>query len=245
MDIFNKKIVLVTGASRGIGRAIAETFASHGAVVVGTATSVAGVKDIDMYLNYSGRGIQLNVIEQYSIDLCLKKVYAEFGDIDILINNAGIVRDNILLRMKEEEWQSVIDVNLTAVYRMSKATLKSMIKKRFGRIINISSVVSVTGNVGQVNYAAAKSGLIGFTKSLAKEVATRGITVNLVAPGFICTDMVNNLTDKHKKDILSKIPMNRFGKLQDVVYAVMFFAADASQYITGQTIHVNGGMYMT
>lgn len=244
MTFFDKKVVLVTGASRGIGRAIAEMFASHGSIVIGTATSAVGIKDIDTYLNGYGKGMQLNVVEQCSIDVFLKQVFKEFKCVDILINNAGIVRDNILLHMTDEEWQSVINVNLTAVYRMSKAIIRLMIKKHFGRIINISSVVGATGNIGQVNYAAAKSGLIGFTKSLAREVASRGITVNSVTPGFICTDMVRNLTDKQKEEILSKIPMNCFGDPQDVAYAVMFFAADTSKYITGQTIHVNGGMYM-
>lgn len=244
MIFFDKKIVLITGANRGIGRAIAAMFASLGAIVVGTATSVAGVKDIDIHLNGAGQGMQLNVIEQSGIDIFLKKVHEKFGDVDILVNNAGIVKDNILLYMKEEEWQSVININLTAVYRMSKSVIKSMIRKHCGRIINIGSVVGATGNIGQTNYAAAKSGLIGFTKSLAREVASRGITVNAVAPGFINTDMVNNFTDKQKKDILSKIPMNRFGDVKDVAYAVIFFAADTARYITGQTIHVNGGMYM-
>lgn len=244
MIFFDKKIVLITGANRGIGRAIAEMFASLGAIVIGTATSVAGVKDIDIYLNGSGQGMQLNVIEQSGIDIFLKKVHEKFGNIDILVNNAGIVRDNILLYMKEEEWQSVININLTAVYRMSKSVIKSMIRKHCGRIVNIGSVVGATGNIGQTNYAAAKSGLIGFTKSLAREVASRGITVNAVAPGFINTDMVSNFTDKQKKDILSKIPMNCFGDPKDVAYAVIFFAADTARYITGQTIHVNGGMYM-
>lgn len=244
MFCFSSKVILITGARRGIGRAVAEMFAMYGGTVIGTATSELGVREIDIYLNNFGKGMQLNVIEQHSIDGFFKKVHQEFGCIDILINNAGIVRDNILLRMKDEEWQSVIDVNLTAVYRMSKAVIKAMIKKHFGRIINIGSIVGVTGNVGQVNYAAAKSGLIGFTKSLAREVASRGITVNAITPGFICTDMVKNLTDKQKRDILSKIPMNCFGDPKDVANAVIFFAADTSQYITGQTIHVNGGMYM-
>lgn len=242
--IFNNKIVLITGARRGIGRAIAEMFIKHGAIVIGTATSESGVKNIDVYLGTSGQGMLLNVMAQDSIDTVMKQIYTKFKRVDVLINNAGIIQDNIMLYMKEEEWKSVIDINLTAVYRMSKAVIRSMIKKRFGRIINISSVVGMTGNIGQVNYAAAKSGLIGFTKSLAREVATRGITVNSVAPGFICTDMISNLSDKQKSDILSKIPMNCFGDPQDVAHAVVFFAADTSRYITGQTIHVNGGMYM-
>lgn len=244
MFFFDNKIVLITGARQGIGRAIAQMFAKHGAIVVGTATSVLGVQDINMYLGTRGIGVQLNVTEQDSIEFALKKIIKKFGNVDILVNNAGIIQDNILLYMKDDAWQSVMDVNLTAAYRMSKAVIKSMMKKCFGRIINISSVVGVTGNIGQTNYAAAKSGLIGFTKSLAREVASRGITVNSVTPGFIRTNMVNNLTDKQKNNILSKIPMNQFGDSQDVAYAVVFFAADAAKYITGQTIHVNGGMYM-
>ncbi|WP_159715384.1 3-oxoacyl-ACP reductase FabG [Blochmannia endosymbiont of Camponotus nipponensis] len=241
---FNKKIVLVTGARRGIGRAIIEMFALYGATVIGTATSALGVKDIDRYVGNQGKGIQLNVSDKHSIDIFLDKMQQEFGNVDILVNNAGIVQDSILLYMKDDEWQSVIDVNLTAVYRMSKVVIKSMIKKHYGRIINIGSVVGVMGNAGQVNYSAAKSGLIGFTKSLAREVASRGVTVNLVTPGFICTDMVKKFTDKQKNHILSQIPIKRFGDPKDVAYAVMFFASNRAEYITGQTIHVNGGMYM-
>lgn len=242
--IFSQKIVLITGASRGIGRVIAEMFVTYGATVIGTATSELGIKVINMYLNNSGKGMLLNVTEQNSINALLNKIREDFGYIDILINNAGLIKDNILLYMKEEEWQSVINVNLTAAYRMSKIVIKSMIKRHFGRIVNISSVVGITGNIGQSNYAAAKSGLIGFTKSLAREVASRGITVNAVSPGFICTDMVNNLTNKQKNSILSQIPMHCFGDPKDVAHAVLFFAADTAKYITGQTIHVNGGMYM-
>lgn len=242
--IFEKKIVLVTGARRGIGRAISEMFAIHGATVIGTATDTYGVQKIDMYLGTNGKGMLLNVIQQHSIDTCLTTIKKEFGNIDILINNAGIIQDNILLHMKDNEWQSVIDVNLTAVYRMSKSVIKPMIKKHYGRIINIGSVISMTGNIGQTNYAASKSGLIGFTKSLAREIASRGITVNVVIPGFIYTDMTKALTDIQKNDILSKIPMNRFGNPIDVAHAVIFLASDDSQYITGQSIHVNGGMYM-
>lgn len=173
-----------------------------------------------------------------------KRIYHEFNSIDILVNNAGITRDNVLLYMKNDEWQSVIDVNLTAAFRMSKSVVKLMIKKHYGRIINIGSVVSMTGNFGQVNYASSKSGLIGFTRSLARELASRGITVNLVTPGFIYTDMTKKLTDNQKNNILSNIPMNRFGEPKDIAHAVIFFASDNSQYITGQTIHINGGMYM-
>ncbi|URJ27609.1 3-oxoacyl-ACP reductase FabG [Candidatus Blochmanniella camponoti] len=241
---FNGKIVLVTGARRGIGRAILEMFTMYGATVIGTATSELGVRDINRYLRNQGKGMQLNVTDKCSIDLFFEKMRQEFDSVDILVNNAGIVQDNILLYMKDDTWQSVIDVNLTAVYRMSKAVIKSMIKKHYGRIINIGSVVGVMGNAGQTNYSAAKSGLIGFTKSLAREVASRGITVNLVTPGFICTDMVKKLTDKQKNDILLQIPVNRFGDPKDVAYAVIFFASDHSNYITGQTMHINGGMYM-
>lgn len=241
---FEKKIVLVTGARRGIGRAISEMFSMCGATVIGTATDTCGVQKINVYLGNSGKGKLLDVIQQHSIDVCLKTIQEEFGNIDILINNAGIIHDNILLNMKDDEWQSVIDVNLTAAFRMSKAVIKPMIKNRYGRIINIGSVIGMIGNVGQTNYAAAKSGLMGFTKSLAREVASRGITVNLVIPGFIYTDMTKKLTDTQKNDILSKIPINRFGTPKDVAHAVIFFSSEDSQYITGQTIHVNGGMYM-
>lgn len=241
---FEKKIVLVTGARKGIGRAIAEMFSEHQAIVIGTATDINGVKKINEYLGNNGIGILLNVKEQNSIKVCLKTIQKEFGDIDILINNAGIIQDNILLYMQDSEWQSVIDVNLTGVFRMSKSVIKPMIKKHYGRIINIGSVIGVTGNIGQSNYAAAKAGLIGFTKALAREVASRNITVNVVIPGFICTDMTKRLTNIQKSNILSKIPMNRFGNPQDVAYAVMFFSSENSQYITGQAIHVNGGMYM-
>ncbi|ADV33800.1 3-oxoacyl-(acyl-carrier-protein) reductase [Candidatus Blochmanniella vafra str. BVAF] len=242
--IFIKKNILVTGARKGIGRIISELFVSYGATVIGTATDEGGVKNINMYLGSKGKGVCLDVTKQYSINFCLQEIHKEFGHIDILVNNAGITQDNILVYMKDDEWKSVIDVNLNAVYRMSKAVIKPMIKNHYGRIINISSVVSMIGNVGQVNYAAAKSGLIGFTKSLAKEVASWGITVNVVTPGFIDTDMTKNLTDKQKENILSKIPIRRFGNPKDVANAVVFFASDDSSYITGQTIHVNGGMYM-
>lgn len=241
---FKGKKVLVTGARRGIGRAISEIFAIYGATVIGTATNKYGVQQIDAYLGNRGQGILLNVIYQDSINVCLKQIQEKFGYIDILINNAGIVQDNILVHMKDHEWQSVIDVNLTAAFRMSKIVIKSMIKKHYGRIINIGSVVSMTGNIGQTNYTAAKSGLIGFTKSLAREVASRAITVNLIMPGFIYTDMTKKLTDTQKKNILSKIPMNRFGNTKDIAHAVIFLASEDSNYITGQTIHVNGGMYM-
>ncbi|WP_410015754.1 3-oxoacyl-ACP reductase FabG [Sodalis sp. RH24] len=241
---FEGKIALVTGASRGIGRAIAELLAERGATVIGTATSEQGADAISAYLGNRGKGLQLNVSDIASIDSLLEKMRAEFGEADILVNNAGITRDNLLMRMKEDEWQSILDTNLTSVFRMSKAVMRAMMKKRYGRIITIGSVVGSMGNAGQANYAAAKAGLIGFSKSLAREVASRGITVNVVAPGFIATDMTDALTDDHRADILSRIPANRLGDPKEIASAVAFFASDEAAYITGETIHVNGGMYM-
>ncbi|WP_413734236.1 3-oxoacyl-ACP reductase FabG [Sodalis sp. RH21] len=241
---FEGKIALVTGASRGIGRAIAEMLAERGAIVIGTATSAQGAEAISTYLGNRGKGLQLNVSDSASIDTLLEKMRAEFGEADILVNNAGITRDNLLMRMKEDEWQAILDTNLTSVFRMSKAVMRAMMKKRYGRIITIGSVVGSMGNAGQANYAAAKAGLIGFSKSLAREVASRGITVNVVAPGFIATDMTEALTDDHRADILSRIPANRLGDPKEIASAVAFFASDEAAYITGETIHVNGGMYM-
>ncbi len=241
---FEGKIALVTGASRGIGRAIAEMLAERGATVIGTATSEQGAEAISAYLGDRGKGLQLNVSDSASIDILLDKMRVEFGEADILVNNAGITRDNLLIRMKEDEWQSILDTNLTSVFRMSKAVMRAMMKKRYGRIITIGSVVGSMGNAGQANYAAAKAGLIGFSKSLAREVASRGITVNVVAPGFIATDMTNALTDEHRADILSQIPANRLGDPKEIASAVAFFASEEAAYITGETIHVNGGMYM-
>lgn len=241
---FEGKIALVTGASRGIGRAIAELLAERGATVIGTATSEQGADAISAYLGNRGKGLQLNVSDATSIDVLLDKMRAEFGEPDILVNNAGITRDNLLMRMKEDEWQSILDTNLTSVFRMSKAVMRAMMKKRYGRIITIGSVVGSMGNAGQANYAAAKAGLIGFSKSLAREVASRGITVNVVAPGFIATDMTDALTDEHRADILSRIPANRLGDPKEIASAVAFFASEEAAYITGETIHVNGGMYM-
>ncbi|AIN47354.1 3-oxoacyl-ACP reductase FabG [Candidatus Palibaumannia cicadellinicola] len=238
------KIALVTGASRGIGRAIAEMLAAQQAVVVGTSTSENGADNISRYLGKSGKGIKLNVSDLVSIDACLKRMRAEFGDVDILVNNAGITRDNLLIRMTEDEWHSVLNTNLTSVFRMSKAVIRAMLKKHYGRIITIGSVVGAIGNAGQANYTAAKAGLIGLSKSLAREVASRGITVNVVAPGFITTDMTEVLTDEHRVGILSKIPANRLGYPKEIASAVAFFASDEAAYITGETIHVNGGMYM-
>lgn len=241
---FKGKIALVTGASRGIGRAIAEMLAARGATVVGTATSDTGVATINANLSNSGKGMKLDVSRNDSIEAFLEKMRSEFGDANILVNNAGITRDNLLMRMKEEEWRFILDTNLTSVFRMSKALIRTMMKKRYGRIITIGSVVGAMGNAGQSNYAAAKAGLIGFSKSLAREVASRGITVNVVAPGFIATDMTQALTDEHRAGILSQIPANRLGYPKEIASAVAFFASEEAAYITGETINVNGGMYM-
>ncbi|MCR3755312.1 MAG: 3-oxoacyl-[acyl-carrier-protein] reductase FabG [Sodalis sp. Psp] len=241
---FKNKIALVTGASRGIGRATAEMLAARGATVIGTATSEMGAAAISAYLGNRGKGMELDVSNISSIDMILEKMRSEFGNADIVVNNAGITCDNLLMRMKEDEWQSIIDTNLTSVFRISKAVIRTMIKKRYGRIITIGSVVGSMGNAGQANYAAAKAGLVGFSKSLAREVASRGITVNVVAPGFIATDMTEALTDEHRAGILFQIPANRLGDPKEVASAVAFFASDEAAYITGETIHVNGGMYM-
>ncbi len=241
---FEGKIALVTGASRGIGRAIAETLVARGATVVGTATSEKGAEAISAWLGTSGKGYMLNVADQASIDSVLTAIRSDFGDIDILINNAGITRDNLLMRMKDDEWQDIIDTNLTSVFRLSKAVLRTMMKKRFGRIVTIGSVVGTMGNAGQANYAAAKAGLIGFSKSLGREVASRGITVNVVAPGFIETDMTQALTEEQRVGILSQVPANRLGDAKEIASAVAFLASAEAGYITGETLHVNGGMYM-
>lgn len=241
---FNGKIALVTGASRGIGRAIAEKLVAGGARVIGTATSEQGAEAISAYLGENGKGFALNVTDSSSIDQVLATIRAEFGEIDILVNNAGITRDNLLMRMKDDEWQDILDTNLTSVFKLSKAVMRSMMKKRFGRIITIGSVVGTMGNAGQANYAAAKAGLIGFSKSLAREVASRGITVNVVAPGFIETDMTRALTDDQRAGILSSVPANRLGDAKEIASAVAFLASDEASYITGETLHVNGGMYM-
>ncbi|HBC6253612.1 3-oxoacyl-ACP reductase FabG [Proteus mirabilis] len=241
---FDGKIALVTGASRGIGRAIAEKLIACGATVIGTATSESGAKAISEYLGNKGKGFVLNVTETDSIEKFLADVRAEFGEIDILVNNAGITRDNLLMRMKDDEWQDIIDTNLSSVFRLSKAVMRAMMKKRYGRIITIGSVVGTMGNAGQANYAAAKAGVIGFSKSLAREVASRGITVNVVAPGFIETDMTRALTEDQRAGILSQVPANRLGDAKEIASAVAFLASDEAGYITGETLHVNGGMYM-
>ncbi|KFX07875.1 3-ketoacyl-ACP reductase [Pectobacterium betavasculorum] len=241
---FEGKIALVTGASRGIGRAIAETLVARGAKVIGTATSEKGAEAISNWLGENGKGYMLNVADAASVESVLAEIRAEFGEVDILINNAGITRDNLLMRMKDDEWHDILDTNLTSVFRMSKAVMRAMMKKRFGRIITIGSVVGTMGNAGQANYAAAKAGLIGFSKSLAREVASRGITVNVVAPGFIETDMTQALTEEQRAGILTSVPANRLGDAKEIASAVVFLASDEAAYITGETLHVNGGMYM-
>lgn len=242
------QVTLVTGASRGIGRAIAEALGKAGAIVIGTATTDAGAQSISDYFAESGikgKGMALNVTEPESIDTLIKAVTSEYGAITILINNAGITRDNLMLRMKEEEWEAIMSTNLTSVYRLSKACLKGMMKARKGRIISISSVVGSTGNAGQANYAAAKAGVVGFSKSLAQEIGSRGITVNVVAPGFIDTDMTRELSDDQRSKLLENIPLRKLGQSEDIANAVLFLASDMSGYISGETLHVNGGMYMS
>ena len=244
--MLDEKIVLVTGASRGIGKAIALTLGRSGATVIGTATSKAGADNISKMLvdnQISGKGIVLDVKDNDQISSLGDSIKKDFGSIDILVNNAGITRDNILLRMKEDEWEDIINTNLSSIYKMSKSVLRGMIKKRSGRIISITSVVGAMGNAGQSNYAAAKAGMIGFTKSLAREVGVRGITVNAVAPGFIQTDMTDSLPDDQKEALASQIPMGRLGTADEIAQAVLFLAGDGGSYITGQTLHVNGGMY--
>ncbi|HBI3714136.1 TPA: 3-oxoacyl-ACP reductase FabG [Vibrio parahaemolyticus] len=238
------KIALVTGASRGIGRAIAELLVERGATVIGTATSESGAAAISEYLGENGKGLALNVTDVESIEAILKTINDEFGAIDILVNNAGITRDNLLMRMKDDEWNDIINTNLTPIYRMSKAVLRGMMKKRAGRIINVGSVVGTMGNAGQTNYAAAKAGVIGFTKSMAREVASRGVTVNTVAPGFIETDMTKALNDDQRAATLANVPAGRLGDPREIASAVVFLASPEAAYITGETLHVNGGMYM-
>jgi len=241
------EIALVTGASRGIGAAIADTLAQAGATVIGTATSEQGAAAITERLQSAGvkgRGMVLNVSEQGSIDALMEAVGNEYGTLTILVNNAGITRDNLLMRMKDEEWDAIINTNLTSVYRLSKAVLRGMMKARKGRVISISSVVGAMGNAGQTNYAAAKAGIHGFTRSLAREVGSRGITVNAVAPGFIETDMTRELPEAQRKQLIDNIPLQQLGQPEDVANAVLFLAGESGRYITGETLHVNGGMYM-
>ena len=239
-----KQIALVTGASRGIGRAIAERLAEDGFFVVGTATSDAGAGAISDYLGENGKGVKLDVSDATSIAEVVKAVSDEFGTPTVLVNNAGITRDNLLMRMKDDEWDDIINTNLTSVFRMSKAVLRGMMKAKTGRIINISSVVGFTGNAGQANYAAAKAGMVGFAKSMAKEVGSRNITVNTVAPGFIDTDMTRELSDDIKNVLLASIPLSRLGDAKEIAHTVAFLASAGAGYITGETLHVNGGMFM-
>ena len=238
------QVALVTGATRGIGKAIAQQLVAQGVTVIGTATSDAGAASISDYLGEHGQGMTLDVADDASIQAVLGAVESRYGQLDILVNNAGITRDNLLMRMKDDEWDSVLDTNLKSVFRLCKGVMRGMMKRRSGRIINISSVVGTTGNPGQTNYCAAKAGLVGFTKALAKEIAARGITVNCVAPGFIDTDMTKTLTDEQKQAIFSNIPAARLGQPEEIAAAVVFLASPAAAYITGETIHVNGGMAM-
>lgn len=247
MSELAQDIALVTGASRGIGRAIAQELARRGATVIGTATSEAGAQGIAQWLAESGgkgRGAVLDVADPASIDALLKDVEAREGAPSILVNNAGITRDNLLLRMKNEEWDDILATNLGSVFRMSKGVLRGMMKARRGRIISIASVVGVMGNAGQTNYAAAKAGIIGFSKSLAREVGSRGITVNVVAPGFIATDMTAKLPAEQKQQLAAQVALGRLGTPEDIAHAVAFLASPQASYITGETLHVNGGMYM-
>jgi len=254
--MLSDKIALVTGASRGIGQAIAQALGAEHATVIGTATSAAGAENISAAFKQNGvegSGMVLNVADSDSVASCIKQVIEEYGAPDILVNNAGITRDTLLMMMKDEQWDNIINTNqwddiintnLSSVFRMSKAVIRPMMKKRNGRIINISSVVGNTGNAGQTNYAAAKAGLLGFAKSLAREIGSRNITVNTVAPGFIDTDMTRELADEQRAALTSQIPLKRLGSAEDVAAAVVFLASPAAAYITGETIHVNGGMYM-
>ena len=238
------EIALVTGASRGIGAAIAAGLAAAGARVIGTATSQAGADGISASLGDKGRGIVLNVSDEESVAAALKDVQGNEGSPSILVNNAGITRDNLLMRMKQDEWDDVMAANLTGVFRLSKGCLRGMMKAKKGRIINIASVVAVMGNPGQANYAATKAGMIGFSKSLAKEIGSRGITVNVVAPGFIDTDMTRELSEENRAAMLSQVPLGRLGDGGDIANAVLFLASKGGAYITGETLHVNGGMVM-
>ncbi|PCJ19032.1 MAG: 3-oxoacyl-ACP reductase [Gammaproteobacteria bacterium] len=241
------KVALVTGASRGIGKAIAHQLAADGATVIGTATTEKGAEAISAYLSElgaKGAGIVMDVAVTDSVNEGVKGIQADFGAPLIIVNNAGITRDNIMLRMKEDEWDSVINTNLSSLFRVSKACLRGMTKARWGRIINVGSVVGGLGNAGQANYAAAKAGLEGYTRSLARELASRNITSNAVAPGFIETDMTKELADEHKEALMKQVPLGRLGKPEEIAAMVGFLASDAAEYITGTTMHVNGGMYM-
>jgi len=239
------QVALVTGASRGIGKAIAETLAAKGATVIGTATTESGAEKISEYLSASGgKGMMLNVADADSIKDVIKSISTDVGNISILVNNAGITRDNLLMMMKDDQWDDIMQTNLTSIFRLSKAVVRPMMKARTGRIINIGSVVGLTGNPGQTNYSAAKAAVMGFSKSLAREIGSRNITVNTVAPGFIDTDMTRELPEEQRKALISQIPLNKLGDPQDIANAVSFLASADAAYITGETINVNGGMYM-
>jgi 3-oxoacyl-[acyl-carrier protein] reductase len=241
------KIALVTGASRGIGQACAMALAKQGMTVIGTATSDKGAEAITAYLQAAGAngsGMKLNVTDAAEVDAVIAAIEKDFGGIGVLVNNAGITRDNLLMRMKDEEWDDIMATNLTSVFRLSRAVIKSMMKARAGRIISIASVVGAMGNAGQTNYSAAKAGIMGFTKSLAREVGSRNITVNCVAPGFIDTDMTKALPDAQRQALLAHIPLGKLGGVEDIANAVAFLAGEQAGYITGTTLHVNGGMYM-
>lgn len=240
-----KKIALVTGASRGIGRSIATTLAKSGIIVIGTATSESGAEAITDYLKeFGGRGVALNVNDKANIDAVVKDIAATEGDLTILVNNAGITKDGLLMRMKEEDWDDVLDTNLKSVFLLVKAAIRGMTKAKFGRIINVASVVGFMGNAGQVNYSAAKGGMIAMTKSLAKEFGSRNVTANCVAPGFIQTDMTDKLPEDVRDAYIKNIPLGRFGQVEDIANAVKYLASDEAGYVTGSTIHVNGGMYV-
>jgi len=243
-DALAGEVALVTGASRGIGASIAGALAACGAHVVGTATSQGGADGITAALGGKGRGIVLNVADDESVTAAIKDIQGNEGSPSILVNNAGITKDNLLMRMKQEEWDDVIATNLTGLYRVSKACLRGMMKAKRGRIINIASVIAVMGNAGQTNYAATKSGMIGFSKSLAREIGSRGITVNVIAPGFIDTDMTKVLAEEQRNAMLNQVPLGRLGQGDDIANAVVFLASEAGAYITGETVHVNGGMVM-
>lgn len=243
-DSFAGRVALVTGATRGIGQAVALALAECGAKVIGTATSEAGAAKISEALGDKGRGIVLNVTDAEASKAAVDAIIAEFGRIDILVNNAGITRDMLAMRLSDEAWDAVIETNLTAVFRLTRAVLRPMMKQRFGRIINMSSVVGAMGNAGQANYAAAKAGMIGMSKSVAREVASRGVTVNCVAPGFIETDMTASLPEDVKNGLMAQIPAARLGKTDDIAAAVLYLASEPAGYVTGTVLHVNGGMFM-
>lgn len=247
IQALNNSVALVTGASRGIGAAVLLELGKQGATVIGTATSAQGAEHITQALKHAevnGAGMMLDVNDAAQVEATLKSIAEQFGDVNILVNNAGITRDTLLMRMKDDDWDAVISTNLSSIYRMSQAVLRPMMKARAGRIISISSVVGHMGNAGQTNYAAAKAGMAGFTKSLAREVGSRGITVNCIAPGFIDTDMTRGLPDAQRDSLLAHIPLGRLGHVEDIAAAVAFLASPAAGYISGETLHINGGMYM-